>query len=177
MRLYRVCKRCLDVNKCVISVYYLLTFDSSSIKNVLGLSVYTLSVMSLITYSLTPAFFMLPKNLKLIIFENYMTFSVIFLFLINLVRKFKHPCIVGVYQITLNSVVFKRFLTTGVVGITRSPFFSAECIIADFIAGIIAGWLPIGTATRHGELVTDVKMMDSRYGRINYYISPVKLYN
>ena len=44
-------------------------------------------------------------------------------------------------------------------------------------AGIIAGWLPIGTATRHGELVTDVKMMDSKYGRINYYISPVKLYN
>lgn len=68
-----------------------------------------------------------------------------------------------VYQITLNSIVFKRFLITGVVGITQSPFFSTECIIADFIAGIIAGWLPIGTATRHGELVTDVKMMDSRY--------------
>jgi len=63
-----------------------------------------------------------------------------------------------VYQIALNSIVFKRFLTTGAVGITQSPFFSTECIIADFIAG----WLPIGTATRHGELVTDVKMMDSR---------------
>lgn len=43
-------------------------------------------------------------------------------------------------------------------------------------AGIISGWLPIGTATRNGELVTDIKMMDSRYGRINYHISPKKLY-
>ena len=40
-------------------------------------------------------------------------------------------------------------------------------------AGIISGWLPIGTATRDGERV---KQMDSRYGRINYYISPNKLY-
>lgn len=43
-------------------------------------------------------------------------------------------------------------------------------------AGIISGWLPIGTATRDGEQVTDLKQMDSRYGRINYYISPNKLY-
>ncbi len=43
-------------------------------------------------------------------------------------------------------------------------------------AGIISGWLPIGTATRDGERVTDLKQMDSRYGRINYYISPNKLY-
>ena len=43
-------------------------------------------------------------------------------------------------------------------------------------AGIICGWLPIGTATRDGERVTDLKQMDSRYGRINYYISPTKLY-
>lgn len=43
-------------------------------------------------------------------------------------------------------------------------------------AGIIAGWLPIGVATRGGEKVTDVKQMDSRYGRIIYYISPLKLY-
>lgn len=43
-------------------------------------------------------------------------------------------------------------------------------------AGIICGWLPIGTATRDGERVTDLKQMDSRYGRINYYISPNKLY-
>jgi len=43
-------------------------------------------------------------------------------------------------------------------------------------AGIISGWLPIGRATRNGELVTDISEMDLRYGRINYYISPLKLY-
>ena len=29
-------------------------------------------------------------------------------------------------------------------------------------AGIIAGWLPIGQATRHGKTVTDIKEMDSK---------------
>lgn len=43
-------------------------------------------------------------------------------------------------------------------------------------AGIIAGWLPIGTATRNGELVTDIREMNGKYGRINYHISPKKLY-
>lgn len=43
-------------------------------------------------------------------------------------------------------------------------------------AGIIEGWLPIGTATRNGKEVTSIKDMDSKYGRINYYISPKKLY-
>ena len=43
-------------------------------------------------------------------------------------------------------------------------------------AGIIKGWLPIGTATRNGELVTDVSQLNSKWGRINYYISPKKLY-
>lgn len=43
-------------------------------------------------------------------------------------------------------------------------------------AGIIAGWLPIGQATRHGKTVTDIKEMNSKYGRINYYISPKLLY-
>ena len=42
-------------------------------------------------------------------------------------------------------------------------------------AGIIEGWLPIGTATRNGKEVTSIKDMDSKYGRINYYISPKKL--
>ena len=42
-------------------------------------------------------------------------------------------------------------------------------------AGIVGGWLPIGTATRGGRLVTDVDEIDSKLGRINYYISPVKL--
>ncbi|MCD8141818.1 MAG: hypothetical protein LUD83_00840 [Clostridiales bacterium] len=43
-------------------------------------------------------------------------------------------------------------------------------------AGIIVGWLPIGTATRNGEVVTSLEQMNSRYGRINYYISPKRLW-
>ncbi len=43
-------------------------------------------------------------------------------------------------------------------------------------AGIILGWLPIGRATRNGKPVTSIEEMDSRKGRINYYISPKKLY-
>lgn len=43
-------------------------------------------------------------------------------------------------------------------------------------AGIITGYLPIGTATRRGKQVTSLSQMDSRFGRINYYISPTKLY-
>lgn len=43
-------------------------------------------------------------------------------------------------------------------------------------AGIIAGWLPIGEATRNGVPITDIKQMNSKYGRINYYISPKLLY-
>ena len=43
-------------------------------------------------------------------------------------------------------------------------------------AGLISGYLQIGFATRNGKRVTDIKEMDSRYGKINYYISPKKLY-
>lgn len=43
-------------------------------------------------------------------------------------------------------------------------------------AGIIAGWLPIGIATRNGERVKSVDEMNSKKGRINYYISPKLLY-
>ena len=43
-------------------------------------------------------------------------------------------------------------------------------------AGIIAGWLPKGTATRNGEKITTIDQMNSKYGRINFYISPKKLY-
>ena len=42
-------------------------------------------------------------------------------------------------------------------------------------AGIICGWLPIGVATRRGQQVTRIEDMDSKKGRINYYISPIKL--
>lgn len=43
-------------------------------------------------------------------------------------------------------------------------------------AGIVSGWLPIGKATRSGKLVTTIEEMDSLYGRINFYISPKRLY-
>lgn len=43
-------------------------------------------------------------------------------------------------------------------------------------AGIISGWLPIGKATRNGKLVTDIKEINSKYGRINFYISPKLLW-
>ena len=43
-------------------------------------------------------------------------------------------------------------------------------------AGIISGWLPSGQATRNGVPVTDMKQMNLKYGRINYYISPKLLY-
>ena len=43
-------------------------------------------------------------------------------------------------------------------------------------AGIIVGWLPIGKATRNGEVVTTIEQMNSKLGRINFYISPKRLY-
>lgn len=43
-------------------------------------------------------------------------------------------------------------------------------------AGIISGWLPIGKATRNGQLVTSIEEMNSKYGRINFYISPKLLW-
>lgn len=43
-------------------------------------------------------------------------------------------------------------------------------------AGIISGWLPIGKATRNGKLITDVEEINSRKGRINFYISPMLLF-
>ena len=43
-------------------------------------------------------------------------------------------------------------------------------------AGIILGWLPIGTATRRGKPVTDLDDIDCRKGRTNFYVSPKKLY-
>ena len=40
-------------------------------------------------------------------------------------------------------------------------------------AGLILGWLPIGVATRNGERVTSLGFGQ---GRVNYYISPKRLY-
>lgn len=44
-------------------------------------------------------------------------------------------------------------------------------------AGIIAGYCPIGVATRGGRRITSVKEMEGKLGRINYYISPEKLFH
>lgn len=43
-------------------------------------------------------------------------------------------------------------------------------------AGIISGYLPIGVATRDGEPILNVNEINSKLGRINYYISPKLLY-
>ena len=43
-------------------------------------------------------------------------------------------------------------------------------------AGLITGYLQIGTATLNGNVITTISQMNSKYGRINYYISPKKLY-
>lgn len=43
-------------------------------------------------------------------------------------------------------------------------------------AGLITGYLPIGFATRNGKKITDIQYMNSKMGRINYYISPKLLY-
>ena len=44
-------------------------------------------------------------------------------------------------------------------------------------AGIIEGWLPIGQAIRKGKVITSIDDMNSKYGRINYYISPKLLFD
>lgn len=43
-------------------------------------------------------------------------------------------------------------------------------------AGIISGWLPIGKATRNGEQVTHMDEVGIQQGRINFYISPKRLW-
>ena len=43
-------------------------------------------------------------------------------------------------------------------------------------AGIITGYLEIGTATRQGKVINTIDQMNSKFGRINYYISQKKLY-
>lgn len=43
-------------------------------------------------------------------------------------------------------------------------------------AGLVSGYLPIGFATRNGKQVTKISEMDSKKGRISYFVSPKKLY-
>lgn len=59
------------------------------------------------------------------------------------------------------------------VAVAAKVFGKDACWIR---AGIISGALAIGVATRKGKPVTSVDKMDSRLGRINYYISPKLLY-
>jgi len=42
--------------------------------------------------------------------------------------------------------------------------------------GIIDRWLPIGYATRDKKLVPPDEPMDAKFGRLNFYISPKKLW-
>ncbi len=59
------------------------------------------------------------------------------------------------------------------VGVAAKVYGKDSCWVR---AGIINGWLPIGYATRDGKLITDLSQQDSKLGKINYYISPKKLY-
>ena len=43
-------------------------------------------------------------------------------------------------------------------------------------AGLISGYLTIGKAIRGGKVVTSIEEQNTKYGRINYYISPKLLY-
>lgn len=43
-------------------------------------------------------------------------------------------------------------------------------------AGLVSGYLPIGFATRNGKKITHISEMNSRKGRISYFVSPKRLY-
>lgn len=43
-------------------------------------------------------------------------------------------------------------------------------------AGIVSGWLPIGKATRNGQLISNMGEVSSKNGRISFYISPKLLW-
>ena len=53
---------------------------------------------------------------------------------------------------------------------------SVPVAVAARVYGKDASWLPIGKATRSGKLVTNLEEMNSKYGRINFYISPKLLW-
>ena len=59
------------------------------------------------------------------------------------------------------------------VSVTAKVYGKDACWVR---AGIILGWLPIGKATRNGKEITSLDEMDSRRGRINFYISPKLLW-
>lgn len=71
----------------------------------------------------------------------------------------------------MNEIIFAEGSVP--VSVAAKVFGKDACWVR---AGIIAGWLPIGTATRNNQKVEKVEEIDSRLGRINFYISPKKLY-
>ena len=71
----------------------------------------------------------------------------------------------------MNEIIFAE--SSVPVSVAAKVFGKDACWVR---AGIIAGWLPIGTATRNNQRVEKVEEIDSRLGRINFYISPKKLY-
>lgn len=64
-------------------------------------------------------------------------------------------------------VIFRRGSMP--VSVAAKIFAKDACWIR---SGIIMGWLPIGKATKNGQLVTNLNTK----GRINYYISPKAVY-
>lgn len=66
------------------------------------------------------------------------------------------------------------FSTTGVPVSVAAKIFRKDPTWVR--AGIIAGWLDIGIATRNGKQITSIDEIDGKKGRINFYISPKKLY-
>ena len=60
------------------------------------------------------------------------------------------------------------------IRIAAEVYGKDECWIR---AVIITGYLDIVTSTRRGKVITSINEMDSRKGRITYYISPRKLYD
>jgi hypothetical protein len=72
------------------------------------------------------------------------------------------------------SNVSKQFMTGSVPVAVAARVYGKD---ASWVrAGIISGWLPIGNATRQGKLITNIEDMNSKYGRINFYFSPKKLF-
>lgn len=67
-----------------------------------------------------------------------------------------------------------KFLNGSVPVIVAARVYGKDAVWVR--AGIIEGWLPIGKATRNGKLITNLSEMDSKLGRINFYISPKKLW-
>lgn len=78
------------------------------------------------------------------------------------------------WALILFKVIFMEFSTGSVPVSVAAKVYGKDP--AWVRAGIIKGLLKIGRATRNGEIVGDISQMDSKYGRINYYILPKLLY-